>query len=29
MDMTANLRESFPEEEAGITYELYLFFCLE
>jgi hypothetical protein len=28
-DMTAHLRESFPEEEAGITYELYFFFCLE
>ena len=27
--MTAHLRESFPEEEAGITYELYLFFCLQ
>lgn len=28
-NMTAHLRESFPEEEAGITYELYFFFGLE
>jgi hypothetical protein len=28
-DVTANLRESFPEEEAGITYELDFFFCLQ
>jgi len=28
-DMTAHLRESFPEEEAGITYELDFFFSLE
>ena len=28
-NMTANLRESFPEEEADFTYKLYFFFGLE